>query len=72
MRRQVVPSIDKLYQEDFPKAFFRSALREEQRRAPFLERNVLNLLSSKTRQKKQCISKLFQILIKFISKAFPK
>ena len=51
MRRQVVPSIDKLYQEDFPKAFFRSALREEQRRAPFLERNVLNLLSSKTRQK---------------------
>ena len=52
MRRQVVPSIDKLYQEDFPKAFFQSALREEQRRAPFLERNVLNLLSSKTRQKK--------------------
>ena len=49
--RQVVPRTDELYQEDFPKALFLSALQEEQRTASFLERNVLNLLSAKTRQK---------------------
>ena len=52
MPRQVVPSIDKLCQEDFPEAFFQSALREEQRTVPFLERNVHNHLSAKNSAKK--------------------
>ena len=48
---QVVPSTHNICQEDFPEAFFKSALRKEQWAGPFIERYVLNLVQAKSCQK---------------------
>ena len=37
-----------------------------------IEFHVISLLQTKSQQKYNCLGKLFQVLMKFISKTFPK
>ena len=62
-----------IVQEDFPKAdFLKRARKKSNKKLLFKSAMYLTFFQLKFSKKKWCWSKLFQVLIKFISKAFPK